>query len=162
MKGALVVFGLLSAALLGLVAKQGKWVELGAALRSQARSLVPLLALAVLLAACVDVLLSPSQVERWMGSAAGLRGVLVAWLAGALTPGGGPIGLPLAATLARRGAGMPSVLTYLCSLSLLSLLRMPMEWGLLGARLTLTRWGATVLVPPLVGAAALLVERLRG
>lgn len=159
MKIALVVFAAMTAILLWLVARAEKWDVLGSALLSQARSLVPLIVLAVLLGACVEVLLTPAQISAWLGDGAGLRGVLVAWLAGMLTPAGGPIGLPLAAALARRGAALPALLTYLTSMSLLSLMRLPMEWGLLGARLAGARWLATIALPPLVGIAALLLRR---
>lgn len=160
MKSALIVFLGLTLVLLALVGRAGKWATFGASLAGQAKTLVPLVLLAVVIAACVEVLLSPSQVAGWLGDGSGWRGVLAGWVAGALTPGGGPIGLPLAAALARRGAALPAVLTYLTSMSLLSLIRLPMEWGLLGGRITATRWAATALVPPLVGACALAWQRL--
>lgn len=162
MKGALATFLALTLVLLVLVARAGKWAALGTAVVAQGRVLVPLILMAVVLAACVEVLLTPAQIVAWLGDDAGWRGVLTAWLAGALTPGGGPIGLPLAGALARRGAALPALLTYLTSMSLLSLIRLPMEWGILGARLTLTRWAATVLLPPLVGGCALAWQAWRG
>ncbi len=158
MRAALLIFCGLTAGLLLLVARANKWAALGDALRAQGRVLVPLILLAVLLAACIEVLLSPTLVATWLGQESGLRGVLLGWLAGALTPGGGPIGLPLAAALFRRGASLPVLLTYLTSMSLLSLLRLPMEWGILGTRLTLTRWAATALVPPLIGVISWLLR----
>ncbi len=160
MKWALLVFGGLVLILLVLVARAGRWSALGESLGGQAKTLVPLVLLAVVIAACVEVLVTPEQVAGWLGDDAGWRGVLAGWVAGALTPGGGPIGLPLAGALARRGAALPVVLTYLTSMSLLSLIRMPMEWGLLGPRITATRWAATALLPPLVGACALAWQRL--
>ncbi|MEO5731180.1 MAG: permease, partial [Byssovorax sp.] len=128
----------------------------------QGRVLVPLIALAVMIGACVEVLLTPAHIARWLGDGAGLRGVLAGWIAGALTPGGGPIGLPLAGALARQGAALPAILTYLTSMSLLSLVRLPMEWGLLGGRVTLIRWGATFFLPLLVGVSALAWQRWAG
>lgn len=160
MKGALLVFGGLTIVLLVLVARAGKWAAFGESLAGQAKTLVPLILLAVVIAASVEVLLAPASIAAWLGDGAGIRGVLVGWLAGALTPGGGPIGLPLAGALARRGAALPTVLAYLTSMSLLSLIRLPMEWGLLGPRITAIRWAATALLPPLVGIGALVVQRL--
>lgn len=159
MKAALLVFALATAALLALVHRAHKWGPLGASIASQARSLVPLVLLAVVIAACVEVLVSPAVIAKFLGDGAGFRGVLVAWVAGILTPGGGPIGLPLAATLAKRGAALPAVLTYLTSMALLSFMRLPLEWGILGGRLTLTRWASTAWIPPAVGALALLWQR---
>jgi uncharacterized membrane protein YraQ (UPF0718 family) len=159
-RAALGVMALLLGALLLAVGRQGLWAELFGAARRQALGLLPLLALAVLLAAAVEVLLPAGAVQAWLGREAGFRGVLLAWVGGILTPGGGPIGLPLVATLARQGASLPVLLTYLLSMSLLSLLRVPLEAALLGGRLTALRLGASLLLPPLVGGAALLLARL--
>jgi hypothetical protein len=54
---------------------------------------------------------------------------------------------------------MPAVLAYLTSMSLLSLIRLPMEWGILGSRVTMTRWAATAMIPLVVGAGALGWQR---
>ena len=159
MKGALLVFGGLAVTLLVLVGRADRWAAFGAALAGQAKTLAPLIVLAVVIGACVEVLLTPAQIAGWLGDGAGFRGVIAGWVAGVLTPGGGPIGLPLAGALARRGAAMPAVLTYLTSMSLLSLMRLPMEWGLLGPKVTAVRWGATLLIPPLVGMGALAWQR---
>jgi uncharacterized membrane protein YraQ (UPF0718 family) len=159
MKGALIIFAILALTLLGLVARDNKWSAMGEALREQGMVIVPLIALAVIIASCIEVLISPAQIAQWLGDGSGFRGVAAGWIAGILTPGGGPIGLPIAAALAKRGASLPAVLSYLTSMSLLSLIRLPMEWGILGSRVTLTRWAATAMVPLLVGAGALGVQR---
>jgi uncharacterized membrane protein YraQ (UPF0718 family) len=160
MKGALIIFAVLALTLLGFVARSDKWSALGEAMKEQGTVLVPLIALAVVIASSIEVLISPAQIASWLGDGSGLRGVFAGWIAGILTPGGGPIGLPIAGALAKRGASLPAVLTYLTSMSLLSLIRMPMEWGILGSRVTLTRWAATAFVPLIVGAGALGVQRL--
>jgi len=159
MKGALVIFAALTLVLLGFVARESKWAALGNALQQQSQIIVPLIALAVVIASCIEVLISPAQIATWLGDGSGWRGVLTAWAAGILTPGGGPIGLPIAGALAKRGASMPAVLAYLTSMSLLSLIRLPMEWGIMGSRVTLTRWAATALLPLVVGAGALGWQR---
>ncbi|HMY18838.1 MAG TPA: hypothetical protein PKA58_21070 [Polyangium sp.] len=160
MKSALVVFAILSLTLLGFIARENKWSALGNAMGEQAKVLVPMIALAVVIAGCIEVLISPALIASWLGDGSGIRGVATAWLAGICTPGGGPIGLPIAGALANRGASMPAVLTYLTSMSLLSLMRLPMEWGILGSRVTLTRWAATLGLPLFVGIGALTVQRI--
>jgi uncharacterized membrane protein YraQ (UPF0718 family) len=155
MKGALIIFAVLALTLLGFVARSDKWSALGEAMKEQGTVLVPLIALAVVIASSIEVLISPAQIASWLGDGSGLRGVFAGWIAGILTPGGGPIGLPIAGALAKRGASLPAVLTYLTSL-----IRMPMAWGILGSRVTLTRWAATAFVPLIVGAGALGVQRL--
>src|SRR5687767_1117826 len=82
-----------------------------------ALQLVPLLGIVFLLAGFVEVLMPRDVVAAWLSDAAGLRGLLVAWVLGALTPGGGPVGLPLAAALMRAGAGNGVLVTYVASMS---------------------------------------------
>ncbi len=159
MKGALVLFAVLALTLLVFVARDGKLSALSGALGEQAKVLVPLIAMAVIIAGCIEVLISPAQIATWLGDGSGWHGVLTGFVAGILTPGGGPIGLPIAAALAKRGASMPAVLSYLTSMSLLLLMRLPMEWGILGSRVTLTRWIATAWIPLVVGAGALGWQR---
>ena len=161
MKWMLALFGAVLTGLLIAVDRTGKWDALWASARRTGVGLVPVLVIAVLVAACVDVLAPGEFIKRSLGEVSGIRGVLTAWLAGVLTPGGGPIGLPLVATLARQGASVPVLLTYLLSMSTLSLIRLPMEWGLLGGRLMLLRYVSSFFIPPLVGLAALAAQRLR-
>ena len=53
---------------------------------------------------------TPARVPRdllvaWMGEDSGLRGIVLAWLAGLLLPGGPYVVFPLAATLCKQGVG---------------------------------------------------------
>ena len=158
MKFALLAMVVPLVVMLIFIGHSGRLAALWTASLGQAQGLLPLLLLAVLFAACVEVLVPGEAVARWFGEASGARGILLAWVAGILTPGGGPIGLTLVAALARQGASTPVVLTYLVSLSTLSLLRMPLEVGILGGRLTLLRVLSCVLLPPLVGFGARLLR----
>lgn len=156
MKLALLAMAVPLVVLLAVIAHQRKFAELWAAGLGQAQGLLPLLLLAVLFAACVEVVVPADTISRWLGQESGARGILLAWLAGVLTPGGGPIGLTLVAAFARQGAAVPVLLTYLVSLSTLSLIRVPLEVGILGGRLTALRVAFCALLPPLVGVAARL------
>ena len=156
MKIALVILLVPLLAMLIAIAHARRWGALWAAIVGQGLSLVPLLVIAVLFAACVEVLIPADAIGRWLGEASGARGIAIAWLAGVLTPGGGPIGLTLVVAVARQGASTPVLLTYLVSLSTLSLIRVPLEVGILGGRLAGLRVIACVLLPPLVGLGARL------
>ena len=150
------VFLLITIVLGALCLRQGSAV-LWEGVRSGGNSflqMLPLLVFCFLIAGFVEALLPRALVEQWLSDEAGWRGIGVAWLAGALTPGGGPVGLPLAAGLMRNGAGVGVMVTYLTSLALLSFIRLPMEYGMLGGRMTLIRLGASVLLPPLAGMVA--------
>ena len=157
MKAALVVLVVLVLAVVGVAAWKGGWPLIAQGLKQGGRetmSLLPLLAVVFILTGFVQVLLPRELVATWLSDEAGWRGIAVAWLAGALTPGGGPIGMPLAAALIRAGAGMGVVVTYLTSLSLLSFIRVPMELAIYGARLTGVRVLVTLVLPPLAGLLA--------
>lgn len=158
MRTALLIMLVPLVIMLALIAHHKKFGALWTASLGQAQGLLPLLLLAVLFAACVEVLVPGDVVARWLGQSSGARGIVLAWVAGILTPGGGPIGLTLVAAFVRQGASVPVVLTYLVSLSTLSLIRMPLEVGILGARLTLLRVAFCLLLPPLVGLAARLMR----
>lgn len=151
MKAAMVVMAAFLVVLVGVVIARGQLHEAARASWSQMGQLVPLLVLALLVAGCAEVLLSRELVERWLSDAAGWRGILVAWGAGILTPGGSVVGLPIVAGMARLGVGPSVVVTYLVSLSTLSLIRFPLELGFIGGRLAVLRFFACLLLPPLAG-----------
>ncbi len=121
-------------------------------------SLLPILLVVFVLTGFVEVLLPRELVARWLSDEAGPRGLAVALVAGALTPGGGPVGLPLAAALLRAGAGVGVLVTYLTSMSLLSFVRVPMELGIYGARLTALRMASSLVLPLIAGGLAQLLS----
>jgi uncharacterized protein len=121
---------------------------------------LPMLVFAILMMGFIEVLLPKEIVEHWLSDASGPRGILIATLAGIATPAGSLVGLPLAAGLAKAGAGAAVVVTYLVSFSLLSLIRLPIEVGILGPRLTALRVIACLLLPPLAGIVTLVIAPL--
>jgi uncharacterized membrane protein YraQ (UPF0718 family) len=161
MKVAAIVMAALVVALGAACFWKGGISLLGEGLRAGGRGalqLVPLLGIVFLLAGFAEVLLPREVVSAWLSDAAGVRGLLVAWVAGALTPGGGPVGLPLAAALMRSGAGVGVLVTYVTSMSLLSFVRVPLEIGTYGARLTLLRVLSSVALPLIAGSVAQLLS----
>jgi uncharacterized membrane protein YraQ (UPF0718 family) len=133
---------------------------LTAGLRAGGRTglqLVPLLIVVILLAGFAEVLVPRELVTRWLSDEAGPRGLLLAWVAGVITPGGGPVGLPIAAALLHAGAGAGVVVTYVTSMSLLSFVRVPLELGIYGPRLTALRVLSCVVLPLLAGLIAQLL-----
>jgi uncharacterized membrane protein YraQ (UPF0718 family) len=160
LKIAALVMAVLVLTLGGVCLWRGGTALLGEGLRAGGRGalqLVPLLAVVFLLAGFVEVLLPRAAVAAWLSDAAGIRGLFIAWVAGALTPGGGPVGLPLAAALMRSGAGVGVLVTYVTSMSLLSFVRVPLELGTYGPRLTVLRVASSVVLPLVAGATAQLL-----
>lgn len=151
MKWAMIVMAVFLAVLVGVVAWRGQLGEAARASWAQAGQFLPVLILAILVIGCTEVLLSRELVERWLSDAAGWKGIAIGWGAGILTPGGSLMGLPIVAGLQRAGVGTPVLITYLVSLATLSVIRIPLEVGLIGGRLTMLRFAVCLVLPPIAG-----------
>jgi len=115
---------------------------------------VPLLVAAFLVAGLIPVLITPEVVKRWLGASAGWRGILLGCVGGALMPGGPYVYYPIAAVLLHNGASLGVLVAFVTAKNLWSLSRLPLEFALLGPYLTVVRFVATLLVPPLLGVLA--------
>lgn len=113
--------------------------------------ILPLLICAFIVAGMVQALLPKDLISRWVGVESGLRGLLVGTVAGALTPGGPYVSLPIATGLLRSGASVGTMVAFLTGWSLWAVSRLPLEVGILGWRLTLIRLASTFLFPPIAG-----------
>ncbi|MEM7126835.1 MAG: permease [Chloroflexota bacterium] len=153
MRETAIAFFVVLAILMGLALWQGTDVfALGLRTSiSQLSRFLPILVIAMLVAGFTEVLLPENLVENWLSDASGWRGIGLAWLAGILTPGGSIIGLPLIATLYKAGAGISVLMTYATSFALLSLLRVPLEVGFYGWRLTGVRVAVSLVLPLIAG-----------
>lgn len=151
MKSALISLFVISAVLLALVWSRGQQEAALRAAWSQVGTFIPMMVVILLIMGCMEVLMSKELVSAWLSDSAGWKGIGIGWIAGILTPGAGPIGLPIVASLARAGASPAVLVTYLVSMSLLSLLRFPMEIGIIGWKLTLLRMTTCFFLPPLTG-----------
>ena len=118
---------------------------------SMTLEILPLLFFAFLVAGMVQVLLPQDIVTRWVGGESGFRGIMLGTIAGGLAPGGPYVSLPIAAGLFRAGAGMGTMVAFLTGWSLWAVTRLPMEFGILGWRLTLVRLASTFFFPPIAG-----------
>lgn len=115
----------------------------------------PVLVPAFVLAGMMTVLVSPETITAWLGREAGLRGLLVGTLAGALTPGGPFIAFPLLAVLLKGGASVGAVTAYLSAWSLLGLHRVvAFEVPILGWRFAAARLVASAVAPIGIGFLA--------
>jgi uncharacterized membrane protein YraQ (UPF0718 family) len=125
-----------------------------------------LLLAAFLVAGLTQVLVSRENIECWLGTGSGMRGILLACLAGALIPGGPYVYYPIAGGLLQSGASLGVLMAFVTAKNLWSVSRLPYEFALLGPNLTLTRYALTFLLPPIIGflAEALFghwLERIR-
>ena len=121
---------------------------------------LPVLVIAVMLAGFAETLLPRRLVQDLLSDSAGLKGLALAWFAGIITPGGSIVGLPIIAGLYRVGVGTAVLMTYATSLATLSILRLPLEAGFYGWKLTALRVGVSMGLPFVAGGLTMLVLRL--
>lgn len=115
----------------------------------------------LLLSALFQVLAPRGLIERWLGAGAGFRGILVATLAGAFTPGGPFLAFPLVYALYRAGADWGPLVAYVTSWSLLSIMRtLVFEIPFVGVELPAVRYVASFTLPLLAGLAARHIARI--
>jgi uncharacterized membrane protein YraQ (UPF0718 family) len=121
-------------------------------------SILPKVVAGVLLAGLLTVLLPQDRVARWMGARSGLRGLLLAGLAGALLPGGPMMAFPLTVALGAAGADIGTATAFLAGWSLLNLNRtLVWEMSFFSHDFVYLRYGLSLLLPVLLGLAARLI-----
>jgi uncharacterized membrane protein YraQ (UPF0718 family) len=115
-------------------------------------SVLPNLILGFTLAGFLYVILPQDLIVRWMGHESGLRGLFIGTAAGMLTPGGPFTHFPILASFLSKGAAVGPVCAYIAAWALIGVNRIIVwELPILGPRITLVRFLASLGVPPLVG-----------
>lgn len=121
---------------------------------------LPMLVFAFIIAGFVQILIPQHLIAKWVGSESGVRGVLIGTLAGALTPGGPFVSMPIVAGLLNSGASVGTMVAFMTSWSLWSFARLPMEIGILGVRFALIRLGSVLIFPPFAGLIANVIVKV--
>lgn len=115
-------------------------------------NILPVLVPAFMVAGLITVVLPRELLSHWLGDGSGLRGMLIATLAGGLTPGGPFVQFPIVAALYKSGAGIGPLMAYVSAWSLLGVHRVLVwEVPLLGWKLTCIRLAASLFFPILIG-----------
>jgi uncharacterized membrane protein YraQ (UPF0718 family) len=122
--------------------------------------IIPLLIFAFIIAGLVQTLLPRDLISTWVGDESGFRGILFGTLAGALTPGGPYVSLPIAAGLLKTGASIPTMVAFVTGWSLINVARLPLEVGIMGWRFTLIHYLSVIILAPLAGLIATLLVKL--
>lgn len=120
---------------------------------------LPLLLLAFIVAGLVQSLIPSDLLSKWVGKEAGFKGIILGTIAGAITPGGPYVSLPIVAVLYKTGASAGTLVAFLTSWSLWAVARLPMEIGILGWRLTLIRFISVFFFPPIAGLIANFISK---
>lgn len=101
---------------------------------------LPRLVPALLLAGLLQVLVPQEVVSRYFGRESGLKAIVIASIAGVLTPGGPMVSVPFMVALAHSGAALPPLVAYMTSWSLFGMQRIIaweaplMGWPFVAAR----------------------------
>jgi len=157
-----LILAVVAAALLAVAFWRGRDLPL-AGLLAGGRTLwrnLPILLLGFVIAGLVQVLVPKELISRWLGVQAGVKGVLIACVAGGLVPGAPYAVFPLVAALYHAGAGLGAVVGFVSAWSLWSVSRLPVEMALIDSKAALVRYGITFVVPPLAGMLANAVTGL--
>ena len=114
--------------------------------------ILPVLILAFIAAGMIGKVLPRELMTRWLGEESGMKGLTIATMAGALTPGGPFVQFPIVASLLKAGAGIAPLMAYITSWSLLGINRFLIyEVSMLGWKLSLTRMVASLIFPFIIG-----------
>ena len=114
--------------------------------------MLPRLVPALIVAGLIQVLIPQETVARFLGQRAGFRALVIATVAGMITPGGPMVSVPFMVAAAHSGAGLPALVAYMTSWSLFGLQRIiAWEAPLMGWQFVLTRVISSLAFPVLAG-----------
>jgi uncharacterized membrane protein YraQ (UPF0718 family) len=125
----------------------------------QTRTLLPKVALALLVSGFFSALIPTELVAAWLGKESGLKGVLIGSLVGGFVPGGPIICFPIVVILFRSGAGVAPLIALITAWSIYAFHRLlTYEIPLMGVRFAVIRMVSSLILPPLAGLMVLLLE----
>lgn len=100
----------------------------------------------------ISVLIPNDVIARWLGRESGFRGMLIAVIAGIITPGGPIISFPVVLALAVAGADIGALLAYLTAWGTLGLSRIIIwEIPFMGLDFATVRFIASIPLPFIAG-----------
>jgi uncharacterized membrane protein YraQ (UPF0718 family) len=113
---------------------------------------LPRLIPAMLLAGLLQVLVPQELIGRYFGRQSGLRAIVLATLAGIITPGGPMVSVPFMVALANSGMALPPLVAYITSWSLFGIQRIiAWEAPLMGWDFVAVRVVPSLAFPVLAG-----------
>lgn len=116
--------------------------------------IAPLLLMAFILAGFMQVVIPPAFIKGWLGKQAGLQGIFIGSVGGALIPGGPYIAFPIIATVFEAGAGLGTAVACISGWALWGVITTMFELAIIGHRFTVLRLGLVLIFPPCAGIMA--------
>ncbi len=122
--------------------------------------LIPRVLIGVVGSGYVAAVMPQELISHWIGPNSGVVGILVATMAGAVTPGGAVVGFSVGAAALKSGAGAPQVIAYSTAWSLYTIQRL-INWEIhmMPPRVVWLRAAISIPLPILAGIGALLLGK---
>jgi len=155
-----VLLAAVSALLVGLLEGRQALARVAEQSATLLVTVMPMILVGLFLGGLVKELSDPKQIAPVLGARSGWRGLVLATVLGAATPGGPFAAFPIVYALALAGADIGAVITYLTAWSILGLHRIIIwELPLLGPDFALARALASLPLPFAAGCFARLLIR---
>lgn len=123
--------------------------------------MIPRIIMAILVSGFFSVIVPTDLVAHWLGKDSGMKGILIGFVAGGLTPGGPIICFPIIAIIFKAGAGIGPLIAFLTSWSVFAIHRLfAFEIPLMGLHFAMVRLLSSVILPFIAGISALIFEDL--
>jgi len=121
--------------------------------------MVPRIIMAILVSGFFAAIVPTDLVANWLGKDSGMKGILIGFVAGGLTPGGPIICFPIIAIIFKAGAGIGPLIAFLTSWSVFALHRLfAFEFPMMGSRFAMIRLLSSIILPFIAAISALLLE----
>ena len=123
--------------------------------------MLPRIFMAILMAGFAGTLLPTGPIAQLIGPESGFKGLLIATLTGAMVPAGPMVSFPIILVLQDAGAGLPQLVAFLPSWSVIACHRVLMfEFPLMGWRFVANRMLSSLILPFVAGGLTMIAVKL--
>ncbi|MFP4194680.1 MAG: permease [Desulfobacterales bacterium] len=119
-------------------------------------NIAPLLIIAFIMAGFMQVVIPPELIQNWLGEEAGLKGIFIGSIGGALIPGGPYVAFPIISSVFKAGAGLGTTVACVTGWAMWGIITCIFEIAIVGPRFTFLRLGLVLVFPPLAGALTVI------
>ena len=120
--------------------------------------IVPVILAAFIMAGFIEVLIPKEFVRNWLSKEAGIKGVLLGTLGGAVMAMGPYAFFPIVASVMASGAGLGTIISMITGWALMSLSKMPYETAFIGADFYVKKLFYSIPLSLTAGLIAFLLE----
>lgn len=114
-------------------------------------NIAPLLFIAFILAGFMQVVIPPELIKSWLGEEAGLKGIFIGSIGGALIPGGPYVAFPIISSIFKAGASLGTTVACVTGWAMWGIITCLFEIAIIGPKFTFLRFGLVLVFPPCAG-----------